>query len=131
MKKVLIVLIHCIFNLSIQLGFGARMFFFYDYSISDIISWTAIGVGLVIIDYLICILILKTKNQPMPWIIHCADLIPMIPYLAFRGYCIYLDLIGPKSTTTFYSRYDIVWMIGILLADLCLVVERILLIKKY
>ena len=129
MKKALVVLAHCVINMLLQIGFGALVVFFYDYSVSDVIIWTVISIGLIGLDYLACITILKEKNKSMSWIGHCADLVLAIPYLAFRAYYFYLYLIDKSRLIAVYSKYEIVCIIGILFVDLCLIVERIRLIK--
>lgn len=129
-KKALIVLIHCIINIVIQMAFSIRMIFFYDYSVSDIVSWSAIGIGLTVIDYFACMRILKERIRSAPWIIHSADLVLAIPNVALRGYGFYLDKIDKDIIKPSYSHYEIAWIIGILLVDVCLILERISLIKR-
>lgn len=124
MKKALVVLLHCGVNLFLQLTFGAHMVFFYDYTVSDIVLRTLLGIGLIGLDYLVCKRLLKAETRPVPWLLHAADLVLLLPHLVFRVYgcCEY-----PTYTL---SGYDIAWVIGLLFVDACLVCERLRLIKE-
>jgi len=128
-KKALVVLLHCAVNLFLQMQFGARMVFFYDDTVSNIVLWTLIGIGLIGLDYLVCKRLLKTEARPVPRLLHCADLVLLLPLLVFWGYGFILAL-AEKDLSAQFEKYQIAWILGLLLVDLCLVWERLRLIKE-
>ena len=129
MKKALVVLLHCGVNLFVHLQFAARMVFFYDYTVSNIVLWTLLGIGLIGLDYLVCKRLLKTEARPVPRLLHCADLALLLPLLVFWSYGFILAL-AEKDLSAQLGKYQIVWILGLLLVDLCLVWERLRLIKE-
>ena len=123
-KNALIVLMHCVVNIVIQMMFFIRIVFFYDYTVSGIIGWTAIGISLTVIDCLVCKRILRT-NGSAPWIIHSADLVLLIPNIAL----LCLVAVNKVIVKPSFTHYEITWIIGVILVDFFLILGRIYLIK--
>lgn len=129
-KNALIILIHFIASMIVQLGLFIHTAFSYDYSVKSTIAWTIIGIVLSYIDYYACIRILGDKNILVPWIVHIADLVLAIPNVALWGYSFILDVVNSDIIKPKHSIHDIILISGIILVDVCLVLERISLIKR-
>ena len=129
-RIVLIILVRLLTDIIIQTGLFIQIVFFYDYSVKSVIVWVIIGVVLIIIDHYACIRILGDKNILVPWIVHIADLVLAVPNIALLVYIFILDVVNRDIINPHYSVYDIVLVSGVILIDVCLMSERIRLIKR-
>ena len=129
-KKALIILVHLVVNIVVQLGFFILTVFSQEYSTKCTIIWVIVGISATCADYCICVRILRGKRVAIPWISHFADLIFAMPTVILWVYCIVLDIIHRDIIQPQYSNYEIVLIIGIILVDVCLMMERLGLVKK-
>lgn len=129
-KNALIMLIHFIANIIVQLGLFIHTAFSHDYSVKSTIAWAIMGIVLTYIDYFACNRILGDKNILVPWIVHIADLVLTIPNIALWGYSFILDVVNSDIIKPKHSIHGIVLITGIILVDVCLVLERISLINR-
>lgn len=128
MTKPIILFIHFSTTLIIQTAFRIRFFFFYDYSIRNLVVWVAIGIALISIDFLLCAYSVKKSTSDISWKTHIIDGVLTVPNLVSFGSNFFLH--GIDIAPVKISLYNVVWIGGLLALDVSLALERIVLIKQ-
>lgn len=136
MKKAAVVLIHLPTSLVIGTTVLTHMFFFYDYTVSDLVKCIVTGILLLCVDYFACKAIMRKGGLSVerPKLLHGADLIFSVPPGAFLLQEAFIDCFVERvqHASTYSAEehsFTLVFVLGVLLVEALLIIERRKLMK--